>query len=254
MRGHDILQKSREFIEAQGYQVIYGDTDSVFVHVYGHQAPDRLGTELANALNLWWRDTIQKEFNLECHLEMEFEIHYEKFVMPTIRGSETGSKKRYAGWTRVENESLMVFKGLEAVRSDWTPLAKRFQTQLYEKHFRREDYKAFIVKTVQDLQNGLLDEQLVYSRRLRRKIEQYEKQAPPQVQAARLKQQINPHWQGRNIEYVKTTQGWQPIPFASAPFDYQHYITKQLEPIADALLHFFGESFAELIDEQLSLF
>ena len=30
--GHWILIFSREFIESEGYQVIYGDTDSLFVH------------------------------------------------------------------------------------------------------------------------------------------------------------------------------------------------------------------------------
>lgn len=31
MRGHEIMRKTRELIEARGYQVIYGDTDSTFV-------------------------------------------------------------------------------------------------------------------------------------------------------------------------------------------------------------------------------
>jgi len=31
MRGHEIIQASRELIEKEGYNVIYGDTDSVFV-------------------------------------------------------------------------------------------------------------------------------------------------------------------------------------------------------------------------------
>ncbi len=254
MRGHEILQKSRAFIEKQGYPVIYGDTDSVFVHAAGHDSPEDLGRQLASALNQWWQEQLQRDFHLVCHLEMEFETHYEKFVMPTIRGSETGSKKRYAGWIREGQDYRLVFKGLEAVRSDWTPLAKQFQATLYEKVFRGESYRAFIVQTVTELEAGLLDALLIYRRRLRRNIDQYEKQAPPQVQAARLKRALNPNWQGRNIEYVKTTQGWQPIPYVNAPLDYQHYIEKQLAPIADALLHFFGEDFNRLIDEQLNLF
>lgn len=31
LRGHEIMRQTRELIEAQGYQVIYGDTDSTFV-------------------------------------------------------------------------------------------------------------------------------------------------------------------------------------------------------------------------------
>lgn len=49
------------------------------------------------------------------------------FLMPTIRGAELGSKKRYAGLKGDE----MVYKGMETVRSDWTPLAQQFQQELY---------------------------------------------------------------------------------------------------------------------------
>ncbi len=36
--------------------------------------------------------------------------------MPTIRGAEQGSKKRYAGLIREGDSERMVFKGLESVR------------------------------------------------------------------------------------------------------------------------------------------
>ncbi len=31
MRGHEIMRTTKRLIESQGYQVIYGDTDSTFV-------------------------------------------------------------------------------------------------------------------------------------------------------------------------------------------------------------------------------
>jgi DNA polymerase-2 len=254
MRGHEILQTSAEFIRERGFDVIYGDTDSVFVHAKNHENPKQLGAQLARELNVWWVDHLRKEFNLECRLEMEFETHYNQFVMPTIRGTEKGSKKRYAGWVETDNGPKLIFKGLEAVRSDWTQLAKQFQTHLYEKIFQGEDHRTYIANTVAELKEGKLDELLVYRRRLRRSIDQYEKQIPPQVQAAKLKKQQNPNWHGRNIEYVKTVQGWQPIPYVTSNMDYQHYIEKQLEPIADAILHFLDEDFNSLIDEQMRLF
>lgn len=57
--------------------------------------------------------------------------------MPTIRGADTGSKKRYAGLIQDGDQQRMVFKGLETVRTDWTPLAQRFQQELYLRVFRR---------------------------------------------------------------------------------------------------------------------
>ncbi|MEJ2073436.1 MAG: DNA polymerase II [Reinekea sp.] len=254
MRGHEILQQTRVFIEQSGQRVIYGDTDSVFVHAKDIADPKALGQQLAVALNQWWTEEIQRRFLLDSHLEIEFETHYQQFVMPTIRGTEKGSKKRYAGWIEENGQHRLVFKGLEAVRSDWTPMAKSFQTGLYERIFRGENYIKYIQDTVAKLKAGELDGQLIYRRRLRRQVEQYEKQLPPQVQAALLKRQHNPQWYGRTIEYVKTVSGWQPIPYVSAALDYDHYQDKQLAPIADAILHFLGTNFNEVTREQLSLF
>ncbi|TXR54165.1 DNA polymerase II [Reinekea thalattae] len=254
MRGHQILQQTREFIEQEGYAVIYGDTDSVFVHAAEHPDPMQLGKELAVKLNHWWQQRLLNEHGLTSYLEIEFETHYQQFVMPTIRGSEKGSKKRYAGWLKKDDDFTVVFKGLEAVRSDWTPLAKQFQQQLYRLYFQGQDLRPLIAQTVAQLKAGELDDQIIYKKTLRRRPEQYEKNRPPHVQAALLRQRMQPGWQGRKIEYIATVEGWQPIPFVSAKPDYHHYIEKQLGPIAQALLQFLGQDFDALIDEQLSLF
>lgn len=68
---------------------------------------------------------MQQQFGLENALELEFETHYSRFLMPTIRGAEQGSKKRYAGLViRADGSEEVVYKGLETVRTDWTPLAQ----------------------------------------------------------------------------------------------------------------------------------
>ena len=185
---------------------------------------------------------------------MEFETLYQQFVMPTIRGTEKGSKKRYAGWVQQGDGMEVVFKGMEAVRSDWTPLAKAFQQGLYRRFFEGKETRTFIVETIQALHRGELDHDLVYQRRLRRRLDQYEKQKPPHIQAALFKKAHNPRWSGRTIRYVKTVAGWQPEGHVQASIDYAHYMDKQLAPIADALLHFQGERFQTIADAQLLLF
>ena len=135
-RGHEIIQQSQAFIEEQGGQVIYGDTDSIFVLLESGLTSEqarRAGEELMNQLNEFWQDKIKREFDLPCYLEIEFETHFRKFFMPTVRGSDQGSKKRYAGLVLAENKDpLLVIKGLEAVRTDWTPFARQAQTEVLE--------------------------------------------------------------------------------------------------------------------------
>ncbi|CSB54689.1 DNA polymerase II [Vibrio cholerae] len=51
-----------------------------------------------------------------------------------------------------------------------------------------------------------------------------------------------------------TINGPEPKEYSKSPIDYQHYIDKQLKPVADAILPFIGKQFDELIAPQLGLF
>ncbi|NRA70663.1 MAG: DNA polymerase II [Gammaproteobacteria bacterium] len=264
MRGHEIIQQTAQWIEEK-HQVIYGDTDSVFVLIgqqYNSQQAQQIGQELARDINQRWHQLIQQQHQLPCELELEFETLYSRFLMPTIRGSELGSKKRYAGILEQQNgQKKLIFKGLESVRSDWTVLAQNFQQQLYQLIFDDKDPIALILETVEKTESGELDQQLVYTKRLRRKLSDYVKNIPPQVKAARIADQKNAQlgrslqYQNRGIiHYVMTMNGPEPIEYITSPIDYQHYIDKQLLPVADGILPFINLSFAQITDAQMGLF
>jgi DNA polymerase-2 len=264
MRGHDIMQTTAKWIIEAGYQVIYGDTDSTFVWLEGEvndqQAQD-IGKELERDINRRWTALVEQEYQLENYLEIEFETHFCQFLMPTIRGSEMGSKKRYAGIKKTNKGEQLIFKGLETVRSDWTPLAKTFQHKLYTMVFAGEDVKTYLRQIIADTREGIFDEDLVYRKRLRRRLEQYIKNVPPHVKAARLADEINQK-QGKILKYqhkgwvsyVITLNGPEPIEYLRSKIDYDHYIEKQIRPIAEGILPFIGLSFEELTSSQLGLF
>lgn len=128
---------------------------------------------------------------LSSALELEFETHFSRFLMPTIRGTDQGSKKRYAGLIQESDKQRMVFKGLETVRTDWTPLAQQFQQTLYLRIFRNEPYQDYVRETIASLMAGELDAQLVYRKRLRRPLAEYQRNVPPHVRAARLADEEN---------------------------------------------------------------
>ena len=218
-RGHQIIQTTKTIIEEQGYPVIYGDTDSVFVLLGENQseaACQTIGKQLQDHLNEWWTKHLEDEFQIKSYLEIEFETHYLRFLMPTIRGAEKGSKKRYAGMVNKNGEHKMVFKGLETVRTDWTPLAREFQQNLYHKIFNNQPYEQFIKDTNDALLNGEKDDKLTYTKRLRRPLESYTSTQPPQVKAARKMK--NP---GRKIQYVITLNGPEPIENITTTANYQ---------------------------------
>tara|TARA_R110002153_G_scaffold155121_4_gene307175 strand:- start:228 stop:2579 length:2352 start_codon:yes stop_codon:yes gene_type:complete len=264
MRGHDIMQTTAKWIEQAGYQVIYGDTDSTFVWLQGAhtaQQADQIGQSLVLEINQKWQANIRQQHRLDCDLEIEFETHFSQFLMPTIRGSELGSKKRYAGLKTTKDGDELVFKGLETVRSDWTQLAKGFQLTLYKMVFAGQSVEDYLLKIIDDTRSGMLDEQLVYRKRIRRRLDLYVKNVPPHVKAARLADQQNKalgktlRYQHKGwISYVITVNGPQPIEYLSSQIDYEHYVDKQIKPIAEGILPFIHLSFEDMTSQQMGLF
>ncbi|MDN4543993.1 DNA polymerase II [Pseudomonas sp. C32] len=265
LRGHEIMLRTRQLIEAQGHAVIYGDTDSTFVWLRrAHDQEDaaQIGRSLVDHVNQWWREHVQEEYGLQSALELQYETHYKRFLMPTIRGAEEGSKKRYAGLvTRADGREEMVYKGLETVRTDWSLLARQFQQELYLRIFQRQPYQEYVRDYVRKTLAGEFDDRLIYRKRLRRTLDDYQRNVPPHVRAARIADDYNDR-QGRPrqyqnggwISYVITVAGPEPLEIRSAPIDYDHYISRQLQPVADAILPFVDDDFSTLIGGQLGLF
>jgi DNA polymerase II len=265
MRGHEIMHRTRELIEARGYSVIYGDTDSTFVWL--RRARDeadaaRIGKSLVEYVNEYWQRHLKESFGLLSALELQFETHFQRFLMPTIRGAEEGSKKRYAGLTvRADGSEEIIYKGLETVRTDWTPLAQRFQQELYTRIFKGEAYDAYVRDYVTRTRRGELDELLIYRKRLRRTLDDYRRNVPPHVRAARLADEHNAregrplqYQNGGWINYVMTLAGPEPVEARRTPIDYEHYVSKQLQPIADGILPFMRDEFSLLMSGQQALF
>ncbi|MCB0732667.1 MAG: DNA polymerase II, partial [Ignavibacteriae bacterium] len=229
-------------------KVIYGDTDSLFVHVTSKfEDADKIGNSIAENLNNYWNKRIKKEFNLESHLEIEYEKYYSKLVLTSMRGREGGAKKRYAG---LISKDKIEFVGMEFVRSDWTKLAKNFQYELYFKIFNEEDYENWIRNFVNELLLGKFNSDLIYKKRLRKSSEAYTKTQPPHVKAARMINQKR-----GTVNYFITKRGPIPTELNPKDFDYQHYIEKQIKPITDSVLMLFGKSFHSIVNaKQLDLF
>jgi DNA polymerase-2 len=265
LRGHEVMKLTRAFVEQRGYEVIYGDTDSIFIwlkRTYPNAEAHAIAAGLVQEINAWWTRKLREEQQLENFLEIEFDTHYAKFFMPTIRGSDVGSKKRYAGLSvDAEGQEEMVYRGLEMARSDWTPLARQFQEGLLSRIFHGEPYQAFVADYARSLLDGQMDALLVYRKRLRHRLDAYEVNVPPQVRAARIADAHNAklnrpqqYQRGGWIEYVMTKSGPEPLEARHSRIDYEHYLAKQLQPIADAILQPLGDSFVALTSAQKVLF
>ncbi|MCL2879241.1 MAG: DNA polymerase II, partial [Treponema sp.] len=263
---------SRDWFTGKGLRVLYGDTDSLFVETgFGDEAnagdfASRCGL-LVKELNKIIAEKVHSEYNRESCIELRFEKAYRRFLIPPLRNfhsvsqqvsaehegsaeqessGEEGNKNRgrakgYSGYLIGDSgkpgaQSLSIeVKGMEAVRSDTTPLARRLQLELLELVFTGCSEKQFtekVQKTIDDMRAGKLDEELVYRKRLYRYAESYTSSTPPQVKAARAL-----GWKKRRgtVEYFWTVDGPLPVSLPRREIDYDHYAVSQVYPLARSI-------------------
>ncbi len=274
--GQHILFWARDHVTARGYQVLYGDTDSLFVLAGAKADPPSaqladLGALLAREVNESLTAYVHESFGVASRLELEFEAIYRRFFLPPMRtpGEETddesetrGRAKGYAGLRitpgsgATGDTEAMDVVGMEAVRHDWSPLAQELQRDILRLAFsdagpaRVGDAVRVLMR---ELRAGRKDDMLVYRKSLRKPVEAYTKSSPPHARAAAL---LPPEERTGLIRYVWTMEGPQPESRRTAPLDYEHYVQKQVRPIVESLAPYIGLSTDELFAAggQLGLF
>ena len=252
-QGRHFLEWARHWFEQRGFAVLYGDTDSVFVAsaMMDSQAAHAAAGQLAADINADLADYIRQRWQLDCHMELEFEKLYVRLLLPSVRGGSSGARKRYAGVLYGGSADEVDFVGMEVVRRDWTDLAKRVQRELYARLFSNRPVEAYLREVVDQLRAGQLDELLVYRKGLRKRPEDYTDSSPPHVVAARKSGRRD-----RVVRYIQTVAGPEPVDALEHEPDREHYLERQIRPVAEPVLATLALNFERVIgdDRQLGLF
>jgi DNA polymerase-2 len=211
------------------------------------------GAQLARTLNVELARYIEERWRVQSRLSLKFEKLYLRLFLSRARHSARGASKRYAGLRysgKAEGgaapENTVEFVGMEVVRSDWTALAKQVQRELYQRLFNDQPVDVYLADVVKRVRSGALDDALVYRKNLRKRAQEYTATTPPHVAAARKSAQPA----GRSISYVMTTAGPEPIDNVQHPLDREHYVQKQVKPVAEPVLETLGLDFELTIGDQ----
>lgn len=241
--GQFIIKLTAKEIEKLGYKVIYQDTDSVFVETnLNKEKANELGKKIQEHINNFYKNYVKENYSRTSYLELEFQKQYLSMMIPKLRGQEAAAKKRYAGLIEENGKEKVEITGLEAIRGDWTEAAQEFQKELLMKLFHKEPIELFIKSYIKKIKAGELDNKLVYKKSIRKALEEYTKTTPPHVKAARQLEKL----ESNIIEYYQTIEGPEPIQKLRHKIDYEHYIKKQIEPIANQVLVLLNKTFDDI--------
>ena len=245
--GKHFLLWARTWMERRGLRVLYGDTDSLFVAA-GNDATRAHGERLAAALTADLARYVADTWRVRSALRLEFRTLFDRLFLPPLRSGERGATKRYVG----RSDGRLRFTGMEVVRSDWTGLAHEVQRELYGRLFAGDPVEEYLRQVIGEVAAGRRDRQLVYRKALRKGVKEY-RALPPHVAAARKRDAPAAKELRGVIDYVITVEGPEPAAGRRNPIDYEHYVERQIRPVAEPVLGVLQRDFDEVRRNQRQL-
>lgn len=221
--GRKHIMETIETAEKAGFQVLYADTDSVFL-IY----KDR-------------KDVLEFMKNVNAALppkmELELEGFYTRGVFVSKKGAEErGAKKKYA---LMGEDGRIKIRGFELVRRDWSRIARETQLQVLQailKEGSKEKAVKIIRDTVERLKSGKVPlEDLAISTQITKDPGSYEVASPELSAAMKLKEAGVPVERGSMISYVVGKAGKsiseKAVPLELAKdYDPDYYVNNQVLP------------------------
>ena len=238
-----ILLKTKDIVQRYGFELIYADTDAVFL-----KKNDATRKDYEEIMNKLVRET---------GLQMTLDFHYRYLVLLYIEADEKmEARKHYFGLT-YNNE--LITRGIDTRRHDSPAFIKEFQRTLLSKFFDYEcsqdvltiGYENALLYTTQSidkLMNGEVQiTDLVISKLLRQNIEKYRSLFPHVAAAIRLNVSGVITSRGDSIQYVHTDSNHaDPLQritparlISSENYDKEKYLEMLLNS-AEAVLSIFG--------------
>jgi len=228
--GRQTIRKAINIAKELGLEIIYGDTDSIFVK-YDKEKVEKLIERIKN--------------------ELGFEIKIDKIYK---RVFFTEAKKRYVG---LLPDGRIDIVGFEAIRGDWSELAKEVQEAVMEiilKEGSTDKAVEYVRKIIGDLREKKIPiSKLVIWKTISKRLDEYAVEAPHVAAARKIIERGGKVTVGSKIGYV-IVKGTGRLSDRALPYfmakiddvDVNYYIDRQVIPAAVRVLEYFGISEKEL--------
>ena len=222
--GRHIIMSTIELAKKVGLEVVYSDTDSVFVK----NEPSKI-------------QKISAEVEKTLGLEIKPDEIYTRILF-------TEAKKKYCG---LLPDGRLNIVGLEVVRGDWAACAKNVQEKVLEIILKKQapqEAAEYVRQFIVDLrQKKVPYKDLVIWKTLTKPADEYAVKAPHVEAAKKLLKEGYELSMGDKIGYVITVGAGKLYekakPYALASYDEvdtEYYVTNQVLPAASRILTMFG--------------
>ncbi|MFH0832200.1 MAG: DNA-directed DNA polymerase [Candidatus Aenigmatarchaeota archaeon] len=248
--GRDSIKRTISEAEKFGFDVLYGDTDSLFVKMKGKD----VGRESEKFL-----EKINK--SLPGMIELEMQGIYEKGLFVPQRLGNYVAKKRYA---LIDKKGTLTIRGLETVRRDWCKIARSLQRDVIRLVLTGKEKKAIkevreAVKRVKARKVSLSE--LMVTTQLGKALSDYKAIGPHVAVAKKLEKEGHEIREGMLISFI-ITKGHGSISERAEPidkvtindYDIDYYLNNQIISVALRVLQVFGYKEEDFLEAGMKKF
>jgi DNA polymerase, archaea type len=235
----DTMKKIKE----EGYEIIYGDTDSIAF--------------LTNKKKKWEILNFLKRINedLPGIMELDLEDFFTRGLFVAKRGVKTGAKKKYA---LLSESGKIKIRGFETVRRDWCRLSRNLQDQVLRKILKDGNEKGSL-ELVKDVVGKLKSrnvelEDLMIKTKLKRPLDEYVSEGPHVVAAKKMIEAGASVSVGTFVEYFvgegsgKKVGDRVYLVGERVKYDMEYYLKKQILPAVEGIFDVFGVDVGAIIE------
>ncbi|MBW2980563.1 DNA-directed DNA polymerase [Candidatus Woesearchaeota archaeon] len=244
--GRFYIQKVIDKAKAEGFKVLYSDTDSIFLSLKGKSKKD--AQLFSEAINV----------ELPGLMELEYEGFYPRGIFVSAKIGPFGAKKKYA---LISEDGTIKIKGFETVRRNWSAIAKEVQENVLKiilKEHDKEKAFGYVKGVITDLRNKKVAiEKVIITTQLQKEIKSYDAIGPHVAIAQKLKNKGVVVGPGSMINYV-VTQGKDrirdraklPEEVKADEYDADYYINNQVVPAVEKIFEVIGYSKEDLVESK----
>ncbi len=225
--GRHYIQKLIQEAAEKDFEVLYGDTDSVMIHLKGNQAREEA---------IAFQQEVNKK--LPGYMELEYEGFYPTGLFVTLKHSAGGAKKKYA---LCGEDGRMKIKGFETVRRNYSLIAKHVQETVLNIVLREEAPEkafAYVKQVIADLRERKIPkEQVIIFTQVQKALDSYENVGPHVAVARRMKEKGMHVGPGSIIGFIVTKgngiirdRAKLPEEVEGNDYDPDYYINHQIVP------------------------
>ena len=221
----DLIQKAK----ISGFDVLYGDTDSIFIR-FGDMPKQRVLDFLKNIND-----------HLPGLMELELEGFYPRAIFVSKKSMAAGAKKKYA---LISEEGKIKVRGFETIRRDWSLVAKEVQNNVLSIILRENSpQKAikYVFDAIEEIrQNKIPKDKMIIQTQLKKRIENYDLEGPHVTIAKKMRDMGMFVSVGSVISYIVSPgkgkiRDRARLPQETTSYDCDYYINNQIIPAVDKI-------------------